>query len=685
MRILCVDDDPSMRAVLCLAFERAGDDQVRACASGEEALIEARRSPPDVLLIDFSLGGMDGVSTVRALRESPETARVNVIFLTANRDRFAVDAMRAAGAVDIIAKPFQPGAIAGRVKRALESAGCASREAEDPLAGLRRKYAAALPGRIALVSRLWRTARNAAAWDDAVVDELTREVHRLSGSGATWGFPDVTAHAQHAERLLGSAARSRAFSDAERRALDERLALLAAAQAAPRERGVSVESKLTLAGGADIERESAARREAPHPTHGAPPVLLLAADAEGARSLADQLEHFGHGAMIVPSLEHVREHAGIERAVLLVDHAFPWQPADVRRVLGGENGGPDADRYPVLFAGPADDFAVRLAAARSGSAAYLTKPLNAHAVAEAIDVVFPQFSPSPYRVLIVDDDEALAAFHTRLLTQAGMSVSAVVDPARALDAVAEAAPEVILLDLVMPGCDGLEVAAVIRQHAAYIGTSIVFLTTESAAETRLAALREGGDDFITKPVDPSALVSMVASRAKRARSLQDSVSRDGLTGLLKHTAIKEHLAAEVSRGRRDGAPLSYALIDVDHFKSVNDRFGHPAGDRVLRCLARLLRQRLRATDVAGRYGGEEFAVILPGTPLQAAADLIDALRDRFSRLAHRADGAEFQTTFSAGLASFPVRNDAETLNAAADASLYRAKRGGRNRVEIDGG
>lgn len=158
--------------------------------------------------------------------------------------------------------------------------------------------------------------------------------------------------------------------------------------------------------------------------------------------------------------------------------------------------------------------------------------------------------------------------------------------------------------------------------------------------------------------------------------------RDSLTGLFNHTAIQDQLVLEVARANRQGISLAVAMIDIDYFKRVNDTYGHQAGDRVIKSLSRLLKQRLRETDIVGRYGGEEFVVILNNANGLVAVEVLDAIRKDFARLYHYAEGAEFSVTFSCGIADISCFNDALKLGDAADSALYKAKRLGRNRVVL---
>ena len=161
------------------------------------------------------------------------------------------------------------------------------------------------------------------------------------------------------------------------------------------------------------------------------------------------------------------------------------------------------------------------------------------------------------------------------------------------------------------------------------------------------------------------------------------MDQDSLTGLLKHTMIKEQLAQELSRARREQTPLSFAMIDIDTFKSVNDNYGHMMGDRVIKSMARMLKQRLRKSDRIGRYGGEEFAIVLPNCDLELAGKIIDKIRTDFSELCHQHEGNKFAVTFSAGISSFPAYESADEINRAADDALYQAKNQGRNCIVLD--
>ncbi len=409
-------------------------------------------------------------------------------------------------------------------------------------------------------------------------------------------------------------------------------------------------------------------------------IFVVTADRELAEELKVQLCYFGHDVSVYHTLADFR--LAIELApdvVVLMDITFPEDKLGgigVMKAIQLERKTPVA----VIFLSAIDTFQSRLEAVRAGSIAYLNKPVNIGNLVDKLDVMTSSRIQQPYRVMIVDDSVALAAYHAALLEQAGMRVKAVNNQLKVVEALLEFTPDLILIDIYMPECSGMELARVIRQLDAFVSIPIVFLSTESNLDTQLFAMGLGGDDFLTKPIQPEHLISSVTSRIRRSLLLRSFMVRDSLTGLLNHTAIKDRLDGEVARTRRQKMPLSFAMIDIDHFKRVNDTYGHPVGDRVINSLSRLLKQRLRASDLVGRYGGEEFAVVLVDADAAVATRVLDVIRNDFSQLRHVAEGNEFSVTFSCGIADVAQFPDANRLSDAADKALYKAKHAGRNRV-----
>lgn len=409
-------------------------------------------------------------------------------------------------------------------------------------------------------------------------------------------------------------------------------------------------------------------------------ICLVHDNALVARDIAAQLEHFGYRVVIVSELAQLQ--ASIIRskpAAVVMDLAFPSGimagAAEIARIRKA-----CPQHFAAIFISTRSNFEARLATVRAGADGYFSKPLDMVALIERLDTLTAEDHSQPYRVLIIGGERAGAEYYDAILRQAGMDVEVLPKLNGMLQVLADYRPELVLMDVHLPECPDTDLARLIRQDTLYLDVPIVFLAAEADIAKQLAMIESGGDDFLIKPITPAHLVSAISNRARRYRALRGLIMRDGLTGLLNHSALKEHLGREVARAERDRAPLAVAMVDIDFFKRVNDSYGHPVGDQVIRALSRMLLQRLRRGDIVGRYGGEEFAVIMPGTTAAAAAAVLDQIRASFANIRHYAEHQEFTVTLSAGIAGLTAEDDAETLLASADAALYQAKHHGRNRV-----
>lgn len=582
----------------------------------------------------------------------------------------------------------------------------AAAQFEARLRLLKKGFVDSLPGRLKFVRDAWE--RVATSDDDDAREELHRLSHSLKGAGATFGFTNVAEVAKDAESL------SKVWHQEERRPSSvegarflqilERMdasiqtardAFYVADEAATKDAGKAeakdtAKAKATPATRADVpaaapaRAASSARRSDDKEGSGGDDtdlqrrLFLVSGDVDAAEKMAFQVRTFGYDVDVFDSVAALRERTSSDLPMAIISdlELADGTGADAVRIVQSMS----PAQIPVIFASDDDSLQNRLAGVRAGGHAFFTKPISVLELIDHVDSLTGGEEPVPYRVLIVDDSKAVAAHTAMSLNRAGIEVQTVTNPQEMLEPLIHFKPDLILMDMYMPWCSGQELAEVTRQMPAFVRVPIVFLSSERSEEKQLQAMDTGGADFLTKPVDPQKLVSIVTMRARRARLLESFMVRDSLTGLLNHTKTKEQLDIEFSRAERLGAPLTFAMIDIDHFKKVNDSHGHLVGDRVIKSLARLLQQRLRKTDVVGRYGGEEFAVILPGTHVQGAHYVLEEIRKRFEEIVQHGDGVTFHSTVSIGLATAEGHADATTLNDVADKALYEAKRGGRNRV-----
>jgi diguanylate cyclase (GGDEF)-like protein len=539
---------------------------------------------------------------------------------------------------------------------------------QTQLAILRKSYAKELPVKIEAIEECQQKLVSSNTYDFEEVKNLHRQMHSLAGSGATFGFPELGEHARVIEQILKNWLQDNVSpSDEELNNITIQISQLNELIILPTKE-VSVLSAI----------EPTSKKDEQIPL-----IYLLDDDPSFASELALQLGHFGYRVKIHTTCNELEK--ALENkvpSVVICDIVLQeGEMADIYTMRKfNEN---HLTNVPVIFISTNDNFNVRLEAVRAGSEACFSKPINIDQFVDRLDSITCNDPHESFRILIVDDDETLAAHYKLILQQAGMNVSTLSQPEKIFESIASCNPELIVMDINMPTCSGLELVKLIRQSDSYISLPIVYLSTESDHEKQLTAMDLGGDDFLVKPIKDNYLASSIAIRVKRARQLSELMSQDSLTGLLKHTKIKTQLSNELSRSMRQKSNMVFVMVDIDNFKQVNDTYGHMAGDRVIKSLARMLQQRFRKTDSVGRYGGEEFAVVMPETNLENAKRIVNEIRKDFSDIVFFHEGKEFSVTLSAGLSGYPLHDVAEKINQSADEALYEAKENGRNCVVVD--
>lgn len=357
--------------------------------------------------------------------------------------------------------------------------------------------------------------------------------------------------------------------------------------------------------------------------------------------------------------------------------------SEVSAALDKKTGSASLLKPPLICIGRRDDFRNRYALADAGADALITEPVDATVLTESIErLVSEQSRTVSGKILILDDDEDLAGHYRAVLEGAGFNVRAISNPETVLSELSEFSPDIMLLDVRMGDYSGPTVAKLVRFDPEWVSLPIIYLSSEQDKQVQLEAMAKGADEFLTKPVSDSYLVRAAQIRCYRARQLNELLIRDSLTGLLKHSYIKQEIDKEQARCKRLSQSSVVAMLDLDHFKKVNDQYGHRMGDIVIKALASLLRQRLRSTDMIGRYGGEEFVVVLPECSIQEGRSVMTQICEAFSDLSFNNDGASLSVTLSVGIAALDAfESGSDALNAA-DQALYERKKGGRNGVTI---
>ncbi|GAC1339937.1 MAG: hypothetical protein NVSMB23_09580 [Myxococcales bacterium] len=296
-------------------------------------------------------------------------------------------------------------------------------------------------------------------------------------------------------------------------------------------------------------------------------------------------------------------------------------------------------------------------------------------------------APGASRILVIDDDPVSARLVDGVLRSAGFSSTYCCEPEKAYDTIHAEMPDLIILDVVMPQMNGFDLCRRVRQSPSLQLTPIIFVTRKGDVEQRVLGLSVGGNDYVAKPFSPQELVARVRSHLQRLSELREMAIRDGLTRCYNSKYFKQRLEQEMARAKRYQTHLTIGMLDVDHFKRINDTFGHPSGDAVLAHLASLLTASVRSTDVVARYGGEEFSYLLIEAAGPEALIVSNRMRERIARhkfafSALAGGDVEVTATASIGLSQMLPDDTPATLVARADAALYRAKQGDRNRVEM---
>jgi diguanylate cyclase (GGDEF)-like protein len=508
--------------------------------------------------------------------------------------------------------------------------------------------------------------------DVGLLRDLMRQFHWLAGSGSIYGFPQITKLGTHGEEFCETILRAnRALTRSD---WDKCKALLDAL-------------RINFSGDDDPQKQTI-EKALPKSDFDGAEILFVDSDQSNFLFLAKVLEEQGMNVRHMKTALNALE-ACTHRMPKAVVIALPLPDASgyelverIRYTAGGQD--------PVIFfVSNKSGFLDKVQAIHCGADGFFQVPVDWEAVEARLKYLMNRGLPQDYRILSVEDDPDQAQFIRYVLEQAGYRVHHIADPLQFEEALLSFNPDLVLLDILLPGMTGYELARYLRQDERWATMPILFLTTQNQLEAHIESARAGADDHLVKPIAPALLLSAVAARLERARFLKNLLHRDGLTRLLTHTAFMEQAQAIVAQSKRNPHRVAaLMLIDLDRFKQVNERYGYATGDKILMALSTVLRQRLRASDTLGRFGGEEVAVIVEDLEEFDAVNLAQRLLHDFSTLKHRApDGSDFHLTFSAGVAMLDAKlMDVERWRRHAEQALRAAKNNGRNCVmKVTGG
>ncbi len=501
--------------------------------------------------------------------------------------------------------------------------------------------------------------------DADVIRQLGRHFHWLAGSGSMYGFQNVSNLGLEGEQYCESVLRA---GNLQNVTLDvDRLKTILNQLAAE------------FAGSDDKPPETTNLAAYKPAGSGRSEVLVIDEDQNDLNMLAKLVEENGMGVRSARNVSGAlnellkRMPEGLIIEIPLPDGDAYELVEQIRAMQGG-------DEPAIIIVSKQTGFLDKVRSIHCGADAHFEKPVDMKAMFRRIRYLIEKKRQETPRILSVEDDPDQAAFIRAFLESAGYQVRTCTDPKHFDSYMSAFQPDLVLLDVMLPGMTGYELARYIRQDERHATLPILFLTTQGQLDARIESARSGGDDHLVKPVPPALLLSSVSSRLERSRFLKTLLHRDGLTNLLNHTSFMEQAQMVIAQQRRHAGFTALILLDVDYFRSINERHGYPGGDKVLVALSLLLRKRLRQSDIIGRYGGDEFGIIAEGLDEREAVSLASRLISDFSSIQHSTlSHSGFYATSSAGVAMLDARTmDLEKWLAAAQKALQSAKSAGRN-------
>lgn len=679
--VFILDDDRTFQAFAKLVIESLG----WGCdifSSIREIQKELELRVPELLIVDGLLpdgNGLDFIEQCIASQSEPP----KVVFLSAFfRDMKSYQQLRALGVERVLTKPIgfdefvaelspllrgvatQPRAAAQKPKAAPDALAL-----DDAFAQLKEEFLRELANQAVQLDQVHTQLASGGEIDRKGFRSL---VHNMAGTAGSYGFEEISTQAARLETALANEEAPETLQPL----LDRLIALLGLAESKPlaATEHRATPFQVTQKGVSFFNR-----------------ILLIQDASESADSVQRDLE--------IAGVAVERAHSAAQAFFLLETHSFdalifdlgreqePWLTeilVALREHL--------SEATPIAILIHNEDFNLRVRASTNGANLFFTKPVSGSDVLRQLEQGLAA-NLEEACILLVDDDPSVHRIVGKLLEPLGAKLNTARDAESFWASISDETPTLILMDSNLPVYSGFELCRVIKADPRFRNIPVVFCSAATSVADRTTAFDAGADEYILKPLVPQEFMARIASRLKAAIQFKQAAQRDALTGLLARGAIEDALQRIFAFHRRsrhysESAP-GILLFDLDDFKKLNDAFGHNTGDEALRAFASVLRRSLRASDYVGRWGGEEFLVVLPSTTPAEMERLFKRLQAQLAEtpiadpLATASDAARpvLQITASAGGAQI-CHDTLPQWVERADAALYRAKAAGKNRLVL---
>lgn len=697
MRLLLIEDDESLIHLLTMTLGQHGYT-VDVARDGLTGYGMAQDNPYDLILLDVGLPELDGFTVCTQLRQQGNFTPL--ILLTARHSTTHELLGLELGADDYVIKPFSLALLLQRIETLLNR----NYQTFKPHSGFEETYSRNvydddLADELRIIwertkettfSRIQDLLDTLQSLEQGILDDNLREkthrtAHKLGGSLGTFGFEEGSRIAQTLADLFNRPNQSLESYLDKARTLILRL------------HQVVLATDLSFAQGIHTTHD-----RSDHPngvrngsttaivTPGKKPlsilvkgeyILLVDQDPEFTASLCHEASGLKMGLQAVDNVGELCANLkeALPKVLLLnldvVKPLHDWQM--FKQTF---------DRLPSLpslvILSEEEGLMNRLKALRLKADIVLQKPATSSQIFAAVSRAINFHERQRVKVLVVDDDTQVTDLLRSLLGKVGFQTEILNDPTQFWEHLGAVQPDLLILDVEMPTLNGLCLCELVRHDFQWSWLPVLFLTGHGDLNTLQEAFSAGADDFITKPIEPKIFINRVVNRWQRSQLYRSQMDTDLLTGIANRNGGSRSLSHLLQLALQTQQPLCLIVLDLDHFKQVNDRYGHEQGDRVLREFGDFLKGQCRNGDVLARWGGEEFILGMLGLSRDDGTKRMTAILERWRSLKFATNtGEQFQVTFSGGVAQYPLDgSDFQILYRTADAALYRAKAAGRNQV-----